>query len=389
LMLLIWALSPVLVRFYHEPRLTNIALLASLTFPICALTVQHEALLRRRMRFLSLGIRDVVSSCLAVPIAIALVFRGVGYWALVALPLMVNCFKLILSWLMVRWIPGLPRRVAGLRSLVGFGSNVAASYFVILVNRSADNILIGHYLGAQSLGMYSRAYNLLMLPIKQLSAPISSVAIPTFSRIQNDPDRFARYYLRVANLIMWINGAVFGFLFVAASPVITLVLGNQWHEAAPVFQILAVSGLGQMFLESTIWVLVGRGLSNRLLRCQLIISPIIIVSYAIGLPFGIRGVALAGSLVLLGVLPWVLSFVFRGTRLNLWLLGQAIVWPLSVCVGAVLFGELALHLITSRGVVPQLLVVALSFAIAYSLSAVIRPVREEIVSLRELFRSVA
>ena len=33
----------------------------------------------------------------------------------------------------------------------------------------------------------------------------------------------------------------------------------------------------------------------------------------IGLPFGIKGVALSGSLVLLGMLPWMLKFAFRGT----------------------------------------------------------------------------
>ena len=151
-------------------------------------------------------------------------------------------------------------------------------------------------LGAAPLGLYSRAYNLLMLPVRQLSAPAGSVAIPAFSRIQNQPERFARFYLRTVSLIMWIAAPLFGLLFVAATPVIVLLLGNQWRGAAPVFQILVISALGQLFLESIIWLFVSQGHSERLLKVVLCISPFLIGSFVVGLPFGIKGVALAGSL---------------------------------------------------------------------------------------------
>ena len=64
-----------------------------------------------------------------------------------------------------------------IRSMIAFGSNVAVSYVIFTINRSADNLLVGWYWGAGPLGLYSRAYNLLMLPVRQLSAPASSIAI--------------------------------------------------------------------------------------------------------------------------------------------------------------------------------------------------------------------
>jgi len=382
------ALAPVLVWFYREPRLKDITFLLSLTFLIGGLRVQHDALLRRQMRFTSLAIRDVASYVLAVPVAIALAWRGAGYWALVALPLTLNLTQMSLSWLMVRWTPGLPRIDARVRSLIAFGGNVAASYLIFNVNRSADSVLIGWYWGAGPLGLYSRAYNLLMLPVRQLGAPARSVAVPAFSRVQGDPERLARYYLRTVNLIMWITAPIFGFLFVAAEPVIVLTLGNRWREAAPVFQILAIFALGQLLLESTLWLFVSRGQSKRLLRLLLIISPIIVASYVIGLSFGIKGVALSGSLVLLAIFPQVLKFAFRGTTLTLGRLWQAILYPISLCLAGVFLGELALHLIAPQRIISQLLVVALGFAVAYSLSALLRAVREEVMSFRRLFREL-
>jgi PST family polysaccharide transporter len=378
------ALAPVLTWFYREPRLKNVTFLLSLMFLIGGLRVQHNALLKRQMRYVSLALRDVASWVLAVAVATAMAFRGAGYWAIVALQLVLNFSSMVLSWLIVRWVPGLPRRDADVRSLVTFGGNIAASYLVTNVNRSADSVLIGWYWGAGPLGLYSRAYNLLMLPVRQLSAPAGSVAVPAFSRLQSDPERFARYYLRAANLMVWISAPIFGFLFVAAEPVIVLVLGQQWRGSAPVFQILAMAALGQLLFESILWLFVSRGESRQLLKLLLVISPIIVGSFAIGLPFGIKGVALSGSVVLLAIFPWVLKFAFRGTNLTLRRLGLAILHPIVLCLAGIFSSELALHLIGPQRIVSQLVVVALGFGATYSLLALIPAVREEIMSLRGL-----
>jgi|HubBroStandDraft_6_1064221.scaffolds.fasta_scaffold10543_3 O-antigen/teichoic acid export membrane protein len=384
LMLVTVALAPVLVRFYQDPRLINITFLLSLTFLIGGLRVQPDALLKRQMRFSSLAVRDVASYGLAVLVAITMASRGAGYWALVALPLTLNFTQMALSWLMVKWRPGLPRRDAHVGSMIAFGGNVAASYFIVTVTRSVDNVLIGWYWGAGPLGLYSRAYNLLMLPVRQLTVSASSVAIPAFSRTQGDPEHFARYYLRAANLIMWISAPLFGFLFVVAKPLIVIILGNQWREAAPVFQILAISALGQLLLELSIWTFVSRGQSKQLLKLLLIISPFIVASFAIGLPFGIKGVALSGSLVLLSILPWMLKFTFRGTTLTLQRLGRALLYPVSLSLAAVILAEFAIRLIAPGPTFSQLLVSALSFVAVYSLSSLIPPVRAEMMALRKL-----
>jgi O-antigen/teichoic acid export membrane protein len=378
------AMAPVLAWFYKEPRLVGITLVASLSFVLGGLRGQHTALLKRQMRFSALAIRDVSSYAIAVPVAIILARHGAGYWAIVALPLTLNFSQMLISWFMVNWRPGIPRRDSEVRSLLGFGGRVAASYVIFNWFRNADNVLIGWYWGAGPLGLYSRAYSLLLLPITQLSAPVANVAIPAFSRVQDDPELFARYYLRVANLLMWISAPLFGFLFVAAHPVIVLTLGEKWRAAAPIFQILAISALGQVLLESTLWLFVSRGQSARLLKLLSVVSPIIVCSFAIGLTFGPKQVALSFSLVLLTILPWIFKFTFRGTDLTLPRLGRALLCPVSVCLFAVLLAEAAIHTIVPQHTLSQLLVTALSFAAAYSLSMLIPSVLKEIMSFRKL-----
>ena len=377
-------IAPLLAWFYKEPRLSLITLVISPTFLIGGLRVQHDALLRRQMRFTALSIRDITTCAVGVLTSVTMAWKGAGYWAIVTLPLAANFTQMTLSWAMVRWIPGLPRRDSGVRPLIGFGSRVALSYIMGNLNRSADATLIGWYWGAGPLGLYSRAYNLLMLPVRQLGAPARSVAVPAFSRTQNDPERFARYYLRMVNLILWISTPVFGFLFIVAEPVIVLTLGAKWQEAAPVFQILTISALCQLLLESVGWLLVSRGESDRLLKLLLMISPVIIGSFLVGLPFGIKGVALSGSLVLLGIFPLLLSFVFRGTPLTLRRLAKSISCPILLSLACVLFAKVVLFVIDPSALIWQFAIAALAFALICVLSLFLSVVREETQCLKEL-----
>lgn len=382
LTLITMAMAPVLAWFYREPQLVAITLVLSPTFIIGGLRVQPDAILKRQMRYKVLALRDVIGYTLGVFVAVAMALRGAGYWSIVAFPLTVNFSAMVLSWLMVHWRPSLPRRGANVRSMVTFGGHVAAAYFVGSLTSNAANILIGWYWAAGPLGLYSKAYSLVTKPVTQIITPVGNIAINTLSRIQHDPERFARYYLRATNLMMWMSAPLFGFLFVAAKPVIIVTLGNKWLGAAPVFQLLSISALAQPLLQSANWLLVSSGRSDRLLKLCAIAAPVTIVSVVVGLPFGIKGVALSSSLVLLGALPFMLHFAFRGMRLTLPQLGRAILCPVSLSLVAVVFSESVLHFTAPGNDLLALLVATLSFSSASLLMMLAPPVRREIVSFK-------
>ena len=388
LMFVTATLAPAVAWFYSEPRLTGITLAVAGMFILSGLTVQHDALLKRQMRYRPLAIRNIVASAAGVLVAIVMAWQGAGYWALLALPATMSLVQMLLSWCMVNWRPGLPRRSAEVRSMLIFGGNLMGSNAIAHISRNADNVLIGWFWGPGPLGLYSRAYSLLMLPLHQFNAPIAAVAMPAFSRIQDDPERYARYYLRTINMIMWMSAPLIGFLFVGAEPVIVLTLGDQWRDSAVVFQILAVSALTQPLYNSIGWLFVSRGRTDRLLKLGLFILAAVVCSFVIGLPFGIRGVALSYSLVLLAILPWTFQFTFRGTHLTLKRFGRALLCPVSLGLAAAFFAALAVHVIAPEGNLSRLLVIALGFAIVYSFSLLIPPVREEVLSLRNLLREL-
>jgi O-antigen/teichoic acid export membrane protein len=387
LMIVANALAPLIAWFYREPQVRNIVFSASPIFLIGGLRVQHDALIKRQMRFMALAIRDTIACAVAVPVAIAMAMHGAGYWAIVALPLVLNFVVMAQSWLIVRWRPGLPRRGAGVRGMITFGGNVAASYVILNASRSVDSILIGWYWGAGPLGLYSRAFNLLMIPIRQFSGPAFSVAVPGLSIIQSDRERLARFYLRAVSLLVWIATPVFGFLFVGAGPVILLALGRRWGGAAPIFELLVLGALGQLLLQPTIWLMVSRGESRRLRNLFFFIALILIVGYAVGLPFGIKGVALMGSAVLMSMLPWVLKFTYRGTVLTLEGLGRVVLCPVLLCIGSIALAKVILNLWSPPEAPLQLVVIGLCFAAVYAIAFLIPAARNDFMTILSVFRN--
>ncbi|MBA3351933.1 MAG: oligosaccharide flippase family protein, partial [Blastocatellia bacterium] len=123
--------------------------------------------------------------------------------------------------------PGAFSRRVGAKSMVAFGANVTAFQFLNYFTRNFDNILIGRVLGAVAIGVYSKAYGLLMAPMAQINAPVGAVMLPALSRLQSRPVEYARLYLRAVRGICLcaVPAVVFSFFF--AREVVLVLLGSR------------------------------------------------------------------------------------------------------------------------------------------------------------------
>ena len=316
IMLVIAAIAPVISWFYGEPRLTWIMLVLAGVFIFGGLTVQHQALLRRQMRFAALAAIEISAMVVGIVIAIASAWHGAGYWALVFMQLAAGITTTVGVWLMCDWRPLPPGRHSGVRSMLTFGGNLTGSSVLNHFTRNLDNVLIGWQWGAQQLGLYAQAYQLLLLPVQQL-APISKVAISTLSRLQADPKRYRTYYLKGVLLCATIGMPIVAFLFVAADKVILTVLGPQWTDSVTIFQVLAPAAFIGTFNVATTWVFISLGRTDRLFRWALIGSSVTALSFIIGIHWGAIGVAAAYSISRPVMRIPGIIYCYRGTPLRL------------------------------------------------------------------------
>ena len=293
LALTVFAAAPAIAAFYAQPALQPIAQALAPSFLLNGLATQFRAQLNRDMRFGRLAVADVGGQALGLAAGVTLALRSHGHWALVAQQLGQALGTLLLLAATSGWRPGLPRRGADMGGFLRYGGNLMSTQLVVYLSRNVDALIIGQRFGAELLGLYNRAYQLLMLPLNQINAPATSIALPVLSRLNDDSERYDRFLLHGQAVMLHVTLAIFAFAGAQAEPLIVLVLGGQWAPAVPLFQILAVGGAFQVAAQASYWVFLSKGLTASNLRFTLVSRVLLIAGIVFGAQWGTQGVATA------------------------------------------------------------------------------------------------
>jgi PST family polysaccharide transporter len=256
---------------------------------------QHLALLQRHLRYKTLAALEVGSEIISTAIAIGMALAGYGYWAIVASVIAGPLVITVGAWVASGWIPGLPRRVSGVSSMLRHGGAVTLSGLVAYTAYNSEKILLGRYFGPDALGLYSRAFELINLPTLIVNNAISVVAFSSLSRLQTEPGRFKDYFLKGYSLVVSVTLPTTIACAVFADDIILVALGPNWTEASTIFRFLAPTILIFGMINPLSWLLLSLGLQERSLKIGLVLVPVVISAYLLGLPFGPNGVALAFS----------------------------------------------------------------------------------------------
>jgi O-antigen/teichoic acid export membrane protein len=181
--------------------------------------------------------------------------------------------------------------------LLRFGAGVSVANLLYYFSGNADNILVGRFLGQVPLGLYSRAYNLFLVPLRQLHGPLGNVVQPVMSAIVSEPERYRRFYCRILSAVVLIGMSGVVFLAVMSRQVIVVVLGSRWLGAAEPFRWLAVAGFFALISRTFAWLFTTSGRSRAMAISAAVSTPLIVGSFAIGLHWGITGVAESYAIV--------------------------------------------------------------------------------------------
>ena len=328
--------------FYHEPRLLWIAIAIAPGFLLNAAGVQHAALLERDLRYVTLSGIDTGALCVGILAGVLLALGGYGYWALIAPTLISPAINSLGCWIATGWIPGRPRRSANIRSLLHFGGIVTLNNLVTYIGYNAEKVLLGRLWGAASLGLYTRAFQLIGIPTATINSAVGAVLFSALSRMQHDSARLRNFYLKGYSIIIAVTVPITMFSFLFAHEIVTVVLGSQWTKAANIFRLLTPTILVFGIINPTYWLLISTGKQKRSLYLAFAIAPLVIASYCIGISFGPEGVALSYSTALLLWLYPHLAWSLHGTPVSVGDLLRTILRPwLSGIVASV--GALAVQ----------------------------------------------
>ena len=295
----VWLAAPAIASFYRIPEVEPVLRGVALLFPIDGLNTVGKSILTRQLRFrafvaFELGSYVVGYACVGVLLAL----QGFGVWSLVAANLAQVTLRTIGMYLATRHPlrPSLDLRAT--RDLLSFGFGHSLAQIGTVISQQGDNLVVGRWLGATALGVYGRAYSLMVMPANVFGRVVNRVLFPVMSRVQDERERLAAAYERALAVVAMVSLPTSAFLWIVAPEFIPALLGPQWSEVVLPFRLFTIGLLFRMSskISDACTKAAGAVYSRALL--QGIYAAMVVAGALIGQRWGVGGVAIAVSVAM-------------------------------------------------------------------------------------------
>lgn len=309
--ILILSLAPQLSRILKEPKLAEVLPWISLACIFNALGFARLAIYRRTMQFKVLAIRNFLATFLGGIIGLWYAYQGAGLKSLVIMHVL-NAFSgAIVLWVAEKSPFKLCFRLQSLRELLSFARSVLGVRLIEVAASRLDQVLVGQYFGAAVLGYYALAVRLYEILIQTTAGPVSEVAYPLFSKLQNDKNGLGRAYLRLLQYAGGITIPLFIGASLTAATYIPLFFGEQWNPSTP--YLLLILAFGAITSINTYNDVIFGALGRPDLRLKLAATGIVLwlCSALVLLPLGPMFVAITWCLRAILMYPIRLFFALR------------------------------------------------------------------------------
>ncbi len=307
----VWAAAPFIAEAYNRASLTPIARANAGGFILGAIGVVPRALLVRTMSLRRLAGVDLSAAVAGNIASVALAIGGARVWAVVLGPLVSTAVSSALLLAASGWLPRRPPGLKAATPLIAISLNLLAFNAVNYWARTLDNVLIGGWLGERELGLYMRAYALMLLPISQITGVLSSAMLPAMSRLQDDGASARAAFLEVGSLVAFVACPVMLGLGAVARPFMAVVYGPEWGGSAPILQLLAPVGALQSIVNPVGWIYISKGRTDLMLRWALFACSLMMASFGVGVYVG-SSVAVAACYLVVNIALAVPAFLFAG-----------------------------------------------------------------------------
>ena len=302
--------APAIVLLYGEERLAVLVPFLAIPLVLNGAATQHLTSLARELRFGRLAIVEIGSVTIGVGASVLAALGGWGVWALVLQPIAIGTATLLGSIIAGGWLPGLPDRKSSIRELVRIGAHLLGTRSLAYSAQNADTVVLGIIGSATLVGYYNRAYQLVQVPLAQINAPLSRVAIPVLSKFSRTDPRFQHYLQRAQLLSCYVTIPVFALMAGASAALIPVLFGPGWEATIPLLMLLSISGVFRSAAQATYWLFVAGSATAQQLRANIVIQSVIIVGILVGAVWGAIGIA--ASLIVTYAIAWIIGLLWAG-----------------------------------------------------------------------------
>jgi PST family polysaccharide transporter len=306
-----------IAELFKESELTPIIRWLALVFVIRSFSSVQDAILKRELKFKVLALRSTIAVVVSGVVATIMAFMGFGVWCLVAQQLTNAILQVIVLWCVSDWKPKFRFSRTHFRDLFSFAINIVGIDLLSFLQQRGDNFLIGYFLGPVALGYYSIAYRLLWTVTQLLVGILSQVALPAFSKLQEQPLRLKKAFYEFTFASSLIAIPIFIALATLAPELIKVMFGEKWLPSVTVTQILASVGIVQSFVYFNTAVITALGKPSWRLVIDFFSTLISLTGFAIAVSYGIVAVATAHAVTNLLLYPVFIWVAFKLVKIEI------------------------------------------------------------------------
>ena len=237
---LTWLVAPLAASFFNDPRIIPLTRVLGFTFPITAVGNIHSALLRKNLTFKRKFIPDMSKAFGKGITAVTLALLGLGAWSLVAAQVVGTIVSVIALWWVMAWRPARQFERQFARPLLGYGVNIVTVNGLGTFINQVDYLIVGRLLGAAALGVYSLAFRIPELLVKDFCANAGQVMFPAYAKIRDDRAALSHGFLITMRYMSLITVPVALGLAAVARPLVLTFFTDKWAEAIPVLSAIAL-----------------------------------------------------------------------------------------------------------------------------------------------------
>lgn len=249
---------------------------------ILGLGIVPKALLARQKKFRENAYISLMSSVLSGIVGVVLAYYNFSYYSLIYQGILLNLFIFLFSYKISKFKFGLEFSYKELKSVFGYSSYTFLFNFINYFSRNLDNILIGKYMGTFSLGVYDRAYKLMVYPMSILTHVITPVLHPVLARYQEDKERIYFEYIKIVKILANLGVLVSVILFFSGREIILILYGKNWENVITIFKILSISTAIQIVLSSSGTIFLASGRSDKLFFSGFISAIVMVIAILLG-----------------------------------------------------------------------------------------------------------
>lgn len=303
--------APVIAAVFDTPGATPVVRAFALVLAVGGLTQVHHALLRRRMRFGGVAAVEMAGALTNGVVSIVLALLGLGVWSMVWGNLAGVVVGSVVAWVASGWHPSAQFHGADLRAIAGFSLNTAAYNVTTFALENTDKILVGRWLGTAPLGVYTLAQRTISYPLESISRVLMQVLFPAFARAQDDDEVLRKGYSRAAGAVAFVTLPVMVGAAVTADPLVRAVLGPRWTELIPLLWFMAPAGALGALLSCVNTLYSAKGRADWMFRWGLASGALTLGAFAVGLQWGLQGLAVAYLAIMVVQVPVGYAIVLR------------------------------------------------------------------------------